>query len=123
MQRELYLDISSENSGGSLYRITAPDGSNHFQYSHSTYDEENDETKVFETAYPNFASFWADLIKDTQWFYRHPLFVHPEQRKFIETQLASVDWNIHPDPKWQTSHRRQWTKVLTDPGNYYRGPA
>jgi len=29
---------------------------------------------------------------------------------------------VHPNKKWQESHQRQWKKVLTDPGNYYKGP-
>lgn len=121
MQKELYIDISNENAGGSLYRITGDDGSVHFYYNHSTYDAAVDEVKVFETRYPDFASFWKMLTVDTKWFFQHPLYVHPEQREFIQQQLRHVNWSVMGDKKWQDSHQRQWKKVLTDPPKYYRG--
>jgi len=119
MQRELYFDISSEQSGGSLYRIT-DGGVSSFVYQHSTYDDNLDEVKVFETAYGDFTAFWKELTRDPEWFYQHPLFVHPEQRDFVRAALNGVNWNLHLDKKWQESHQRQWKKVLTDPGSYYR---
>ena len=122
MSKELYFDISSEHSGGSLYRVTGESGAQPFYYNHSTYDDDKDEVKVFETWYPDFAAFWAMLTRDPKWYYRHPLFVHPEQRAFISEQLKKVNWSVHPDRKWQESHQRQWKKVLEDPGTYYRGP-
>jgi hypothetical protein len=120
MQQELYFDISSEQSGGSLYRVKDESGKFVFRYHHSTYDDNNDEIKTFETAYPSFAAFWQMLTKDPQWFYQHPLYVHPEQRDFIRDQLQNVNWAVHPDKKWQESHQRQWKKVLTDRDDYYR---
>ena len=120
MHRELYFDISSEESGGSLYRVTG-EKDPYFYYNHSTYDSKKDEVKVFETDYPDFGAFWAMLTKDPKWYYQHPLFVHPEQRAFIREQLKAVNWTVHSNKKWQESHKRQWTKVLTDPGSYYRG--
>jgi hypothetical protein len=126
MQRELYFDISSEESGGSLYRITgkggAAEGATAFYYNYSTYDSDKDEVKVFEKNYPDFAAFWAELTRDPKWWYLHPLYVHPEQRDFVRGQLKAVNWAVHPNKKWQESHQRQWTKVLTDPGAYYSGP-
>ena len=120
MQKELYFDISSEQSGGSLFRIPNPGGEPSFLYNHSTYNDKTDEVKVFETRYPSFTAFWQELTKNREWFYLHPLFVHPEQRAFVREQLKSVNWNIHPNKKWQESHQRQWTKVLSDPESYYR---
>ena len=122
MPKELYFDISSEDSGGSLYRVTGESNRLPFYYNHSTYDNDKDEVKVFETWYPDFGSFWTMLTKDPKWYYRHPLFVHPEKREFIREQLKTVNWGVHPDKKWQESHQRQWKKVLDDPGTYYRGP-
>jgi hypothetical protein len=122
MPKELYFDISSEDSGGSLYRVTGEKGGAHFYYNHSTYDDVKDEVKIFETNYPDFEAFWKELKKDAQWYYRHPLFVHPEQREFVREQLKTVNWGVHPDKKWQESHQRQWKKVLTDPGTYYTPP-
>jgi hypothetical protein len=119
MKKELYFDISSPQSGGSLFRIE-DDGKLSFYYNHSTYDENKDELKVFETNYESFDAFWQELIKNREWFYLHPMFVHPEQRDFIKEQLRTVNWNIHPNRKWQDSHQRQWKKVLTGPDNYYR---
>lgn len=116
MQQELYIDISQEKSGGSLYRL--PDGS--FRWHHSTYDEAKDETKVFETSFSSFADFWNMLTRDALWHYQHPLFVHPEQRSFIAAQLAQVSWDVQGDVKWQQSHQRQWTKVLSDRPDYYQ---
>src|ERR1700730_2871971 len=110
--QELYFDISSEKMGGSLYRIKNAGGESSFNYHYSTYDENSDEIKVFKTSYSSFADFWQALVKNKEWFYLHPLFVHPEQRDFVREQLESVDWNIHQDMKWQESHRRQWRKVL-----------
>jgi hypothetical protein len=122
MNRELYFDISKEDKGGSLFRVPAEGGAPHFIYSHSTYDDRTDEVKVFETIYPDFAAFWKELTRDQQWFYQHPLFVHPEQRDFVREQLQTVNWNVHPNKKWQESHQRQWKKVLTDPRSYYTPP-
>ncbi len=120
MPKELYFDISSEDSGGSLFRAPGEKEGLPFYYNHSTYDDDKDEVLVFETWFPDFAAFWTQLTKDTKWYYRHPLFVHPEQREFVRQQLATVNWTVHPDKKWQESHQRQWKKVLTDPGSYYQ---
>ena len=122
MQRELYFDISSEHSGGSLFRIQENNGSVSFYYSYSRYDPKKDEVKVFEKNYPDFEAFWNELTRDPQWWYLHPMFVHPEQREFVRGQLQQADWSVHPDRKWQESHQRQWKKVLTGPANYYTGP-
>lgn len=119
MQRELYFDISSEESGGSLYRLRNEGGQTSFLYHHSTYDSDRDEVKVFETPYPSFEAFWKELAQNREWFYLHPMFVHPEQRAFVQGELARVDWSVQPDPKWQESHKRQWKKVLNDPASYY----
>ncbi|MEO8710959.1 MAG: hypothetical protein ABI405_02490 [Parafilimonas sp.] len=120
MQKELYFDISSEQSGGSLYKIKDEANNISFLYQHSTYDDNRDEIKIFDTAYPSFAAFWQMLVKDKQWFYQHPLFVHPEQRDFIKDQLQKVNWSVHPNIKWQESHKQQWKKVLTGKIDYYR---
>jgi hypothetical protein len=121
MQKELYIDISNEDAGGSLYRITADDGVVHFYYNHSTYNSDTDELKVFETNYTDFASFWTAITKGKTWFYLHPLFIHPEQRPFIQSLLKKADWKVEGDRKWQESHERQWKKVLEGPGEYYKG--
>ncbi|MFT3826137.1 MAG: hypothetical protein QM731_19600 [Chitinophagaceae bacterium] len=120
MAKELYFDISSEQSGGSLYRMTDDGGQVSFLYDHSTYNDDADDVKVFKTPYASFADFWKTLTRDAGWFYLHPLYVHPEVRSFVQEQLKKANWNIHPDPRWQNSHRRQWDKVLTDPAGYYR---
>ncbi len=122
MKKELYIDISNEAAGGSLYKITAEDGNVHFFYNHSTYNSDTDELKVFETTYENFSAFWKYITADKKWFYLHPLFIHPEQRTFLQEQLRSVNWAVEGDKKWQDSHQRQWKKVLADPGQYYNGP-
>ena len=123
MRPELYIDISSAESGGSLFRILSENGKSSFIYNHSTYDDEKDELKTFETSYPDFQAFWQELIRNKEWFYLHPLFIHPEQREFFRNQLKQVNWAVHPDKKWQESHQRQWKKVLSDPESYYRpGP-
>ena len=122
MTKELYIDISKEDAGGSLYRITENSGQIHFYYNHSTYNSDTDELKVFETNYPDFAAFWAYITADKQWFYLHPLYIHPEQRPFIQQQLQLVNWAVAGDKKWQDSHQRQWKKVLNDPAGYYKGP-
>jgi len=120
--KELYIDISNEEAGGSLYRITDAEGKTHFYYNHSTYNSDTDELKVFESNYPDFEAFWKYITSDNKWFYLHPLFIHPEQRDFIRQQLQGVDWSVAGDKKWQDSHQRQWKKVLTDPATYYHGP-
>lgn len=117
MQQELYFDISDGESGGSLYRL--PGGT--FSWQHSTYDEDRDETKIFKTAYASFAAFWQMLTQDREWYFQHPLFVHPEVRAFVGQQLEGADWSVQGDLKWQQSHQRQWTKVLSDRGEYYKG--
>ena len=118
MKPVLYLDISSESGGGSLYQL--PDGS--FIWHHSTYNEALDETKVFQTAYTSFALFWQMLTRDPQWYYQHPLYVHPAIRAYINTQLEKADWSVQGDARWQQSHQRQWTKVLSDRPGYYDVP-
>lgn len=119
MHSELYFDISSETTGGSLYKTKDENGKISFVFEHSSHDERTDETKVHKTSFDSFDAFWKVLSKD-RWFYMHPLFVHPEIRPFIGQQLQGVDWSIEGDFKWQESHKRQWKKVLTDPGSYYR---
>jgi hypothetical protein len=120
MPQELYFDISSEQSGGSLFRVTNPNGQVSFLYNHSTYNDNTDEVKVFNSTYPSFEAFWKEITKNPEWFYLHPLYVHPEQRAFIQEQLKGVNWQLHPNKKWQESHQRQWKKVLTDGPGYYR---
>ena len=105
MPKELYFDISSEESGGSLYRISEGNGEVHFHFHYSTYDSDKDEVQVFDTVYIDFGAFWKVLTKDPRWFYLHPLFVHPEQREFVRDRLKAVDWNVHPNKKWQESHQ------------------
>lgn len=120
MKPELYFDINSETSGGSLYRIKEEEGNFHFVYQHSKYNDETGEIKVFETRFASFDEFWQMITKDAEWFYQHPLYVHPEQRSFVKQQLQHVNWNLHPDKKWQESHQRQWKKVLESSSDYYR---
>jgi hypothetical protein len=119
MPKELYFDISSEDSGGSLYRIRETNGEVSFLYNYSVTDAATSEVAVFDTWYTSFAAFWAALTKDVEWYYRHPLFVHPEQRAYVQEALKRVDWAVNPNKKWQESHQRQWKKVLTDPTTYY----
>jgi hypothetical protein len=121
MKRELYFDISNENAGGSLYRLTADDGGVSFYYQHSTYNSDTDEVKVFETRYPDFAAWWQGLTADKQWYYQHPLFVHPDIRDFVKKQLQTANWGVSSNKKWQESHQRQWKKVLEGGADYYRG--
>jgi hypothetical protein len=78
--------------------------------------------EVFDTWYVSWEAFWKAMTSDPTWYYRHPLFVHPEQRELVREALKRVNWSVHPDKKWQESHQRQWKKVLEDPGTYYRGP-
>ena len=120
MKRELYFDISSETSGGSLYRIKDEKENIWFIHQHSNYNDDTDEIKVFETTYTSFDEFWQMLTKDAEWFYQHPLYVHPEKRSFVKQQLQHVNWNLHPDKRWQESHQRQWKKVLESSSEYYR---
>jgi hypothetical protein len=120
MPKELYFDISSEGSGGSLYRVPEADGQVAFLYNYSVCDPATGDVEVFDTWYVSFEAFWKALTEDREWYYRHPLFVHPEQREFVREQLKGVNWAIHPDKKWQESHQRQWKKVLTGPATYYR---
>ncbi len=123
MSKELYLDLSIGNAGGSLYKIVEPQGGIHFYYNHSTYNPDTDELAVFDTVYPDFLSAWTAIIKNKNWQYGHPLFVHPDHRTYIENLLKQVNWQQEGDARWQDSHRRQWKKVLTDPAAYYNGPA
>jgi hypothetical protein len=118
MNKELYFDISSEQSGGSLFRMLKSDKVV-FYYNHSTYNSDKDELNVFETYFNSFEEFWKEISSNKEWFYLHPLYVHPEQRDFIKNELKTVNWNIYPNKKWQDSHQRQWRKVLSDPGAYY----
>jgi hypothetical protein len=122
MQKELYFDIGSAEKGGSLFRIKSTDGAISFYYNHSTYDSDRDELKVFEDNYPDFNAFWNEFTQDREWFYFHPLYVHPEQRDFVQEKLRMVDWNVQSNKKWQESHQRQWKKVLSDPAGYYNSP-
>lgn len=120
MQHELFFDISSTETGGSLYRLRNSDDTFSFLYDHSSYDTYRDEIRVFKTNYPSFEAFWQMLTKNSEWFYLHPLYVHPDIRAFIREQLTSVNWLVQGDEKWQESHRRQWRKVLSDPEEYYK---
>jgi hypothetical protein len=117
--RELYFDISSEESGGSLYRVTEG-SSSMFIYNYNEYDDHTGDFRAGERSFLRFEDFWKYLTANPEWHYMHPLFVHVEQRDFIRSALQQVNWNIHPDVKWQASHQRQWKKVLTDPEDYYR---
>jgi hypothetical protein len=117
--KELYFDIHSEDCGGSLYRVNHETGDVAFYFNYSVTDTRTGEVKVYETWYVSFEAFWKVLTKDPVWFYQHPLFVHPEQREFVQQQLKGVNWAVYPNKKWQESHQRQWKKVLTDPPGYY----
>ena len=120
MDGELYFDISSGETGGSLYRISIKGRESSFLYHHSTYDADRDETRLFKTPFASFEAFWQQLTSNREWFYLHPLYVHPEVRQFVLKQLKGVRWDVQGDEKWQLSHRRQWDKVLSDPGGYYK---
>jgi hypothetical protein len=122
MPKELYFDISSEDSGGSLYRVREAGGEISFLYNYSITDTDTGEVEISDTWYVSWKAFWKVLTGDPEWHYRHPLYVHPEQREFVREELKRVNWGVHPDRKWQESHQRQWKKVLEDPGTYYRGP-
>lgn len=122
MPKELYFDISSEDSGGSLYRVPEGNGEVAFLYNYSVSDAVSGEVEVFDKWYVSWEAFWNALTDDPKWYFRHPLFVHPEQREFVRAALKRVNWGVHPDQKWQLSHQRQWKKVLEDPGTYYPGP-
>lgn len=122
MPKELYFDISTERTGGSLFKVPEANGEISFLYNYSVADAKTGEVTVHDTWYVSWQAFWKALTRDPQWFYGHPLFVHPDQREFVRQELAGVNWGIHPDKRWQESHRRQWKKVLEDPSNYYRGP-
>jgi len=120
---EIYLDIHSEESGGTLYRVKNENGVQ-FLYDYSEYDAERDDTRIFKKLFPDFESFWKHIKqKNPQWYYLHPLYVHPEQRDFIGRELKSANWSSQEGMKWQESHQRQWKKVLTDPPGYYEPPA
>ena len=119
MPKELYFDIHAEDSGGSLYRVKEANGELSFLYNYSVNDMKSGEVQVFDTWYVSFDAFWKMLTKDVQWYYKHPLFVHPDVRGFVQEQLKAVNWNVQPNKKWQESHQRQWKKVLNDPGSYY----
>lgn len=118
---EIYFDIHSEDSGGTLLRMQAPNGEVYFVYDYSEYDADRDDVKVFQKKFPDFLSFWKHIKSISKdWYYLHPLFVHPEQREFIAGELRGVNWQSQEGAKWQESHQRQWKKVLSDPPNYYR---
>ena len=120
MPSELYFDSSSLETGGSLFRVTEENGRHFFLYDHSSWDAHIDEIKVYKTAYPSFEAFWNMLTGDREWFYRHPLYVHPQVRSFVAAALEGVNWTVQGDRKWQESHRRQWEKVLSGPEQYYK---
>ena len=122
MPKELYFDISSEDNGGSLYRVPEGNGGAAYLYNYSVSDAVSGEVEVFDTWYVTWEAFWKALTDDPRWYFRHPLYVHPEQREFVRAALKRVNWGVHPDKKWQESHQRQWKKVLEDPGTYYPGP-
>lgn len=120
MMKEIYFDIHSEDSGGSLFRITKRNGEVHFIYEYSISDPEKDKVEVFQTRYEDFMSFWVQTKKKyPEWHYLHPLFIHPAEREFIRKELEAVDWGSQGGKKWQESHQRQWKKVLNDPPSYY----
>jgi hypothetical protein len=119
MPKELYFDIHTEDSGGSLYRVLEANGEVVFLYNYSVSDTKTSEVTVHDTWYTSFAAFWKALTRDAAWYYQHPLFVHPEQRAFVQEELKHVNWGVQPNKKWQESHQRQWKKVLTNPASYY----
>jgi hypothetical protein len=118
---EIYFDIHSEESGGTLLRMQEPNGDFYFLYDYSVYDASRDEVSVSQKRFPDFVSFWQYIKSNNRdWCYLHPLFIHPEQRDFITDELKNVNWESQEGRKWQESHQRQWKKVLTDPPRYYR---
>ena len=118
---EIYFDIHSEESGGTLLRMQGPNGDFYFLYDYSVYDASRDEVSVSQKRFPDFVSFWSYIKSNNRdWYYLHPLFIHPEQRNFITDELKNVNWESQEGRKWQESHQRQWKKVLTDPPRYYR---
>lgn len=93
MQNELYFDISSTATGGSLTRQKNGDGSYSFLYVHSIYDAYSDELKIYKTPYPSFEAFWQVLTKNSAWFYLHLLYVRPRlyRRAAHRCQLGSPE--------------------------------
>ncbi len=120
MIKVLYFDISSEEKGGSLFRVVNENSTPSFYYSYSIYNEKKDEIKLHEKMYNSFEDFWKELVSDSEWFYLHPFFIHPEQRDFVKEQLKNVNWDIHSNKKWQMSHQNQWKKALSAPDRYYK---
>jgi hypothetical protein len=123
MTKELYFDIVSDEWAGGLYRIVSESGKLSFYYHHSLSDLEDDEhhkTRITETDYNDFASFWKTFILTPRWFTLHPLYIHPDQRPFIKEELRKVSWNTVADEKWREMYQRQWNKVLSSPAEYYK---
>lgn len=120
MIKVLYFDISSEEKGGSLFRVVNENSTPSFYYSYSIYNEKKDEINLHEKMYNSFEDFWKELVSDSEWFYLHPFFIHPEQRDFVKEQLKNINWDIHSNKKWQMSHQNQWKKALSAPDRYYK---
>ncbi len=121
MNKELYFDIVSDEWAGGLYGIITETGIS-FYYHHSLSDleDDNNKTTVSETNYPTFAAFWKQFTTNNRWFTFHPLYIHPEQRKFIKEELGKVNWKLIADEKWRDMYQRQWNKVLNNPVEYYK---
>ncbi len=122
MNKELYFDIVSDEWAGGLYRLTTEAGITNFYYHHSLSDLESDNnnTTVSETNYPGFAAFWKQFTTSNRWFTFHPLYIHPDQRRFIQEELGKVNWKLVADEKWRDMYQRQWNKVLNNPAEYYK---
>lgn len=83
------------------------------------FDEDSNLLQVESSSFPDFYSFWKVFLQKENWHYFHPLFIATTCRPLIKEALEKVNWNVHPDIKWQQSHQKQWDKVLADPGKYY----
>ncbi len=121
MDKDLYFDIVSDEWAGGLYRlITESKVSFYYHHSLSDLEDDNNKTTVSETNYPTFAAFWKQFTTNNRWFTFHPLYIHPEQRKFIKEELGKVNWKLIADEKWRDMYQRQWNKVLNNPVEYYK---
>ena len=110
--KEAFFQYGTEGGGETLYRHNK-DGEIIFYTegrSGGILDEE--EIKKWKHDYKDFNHFWNSYFTQLgNWYYFHPVFIHPDIRDFIKAALQK----IQHDSFYKRNAKHSWQKALNPP--------